>query len=592
MPQIVNKLGEWYHFPVGIAYISSKLRQEGFNVTALNLNNIDGSTHDILKQKIDDKNINVVLTGGLTGQYGTIYDILYNAKQINSSIITIVGGGIITSDSKNAMKALKWADYGVIGEGELISCDLCFALENNENIKGIPGIIYKNHNTYIITKGNPKAVDLERLPLPDYKGFEIGQLLSSVPNILGMSEYNTLPIVTSRSCPYRCTFCFHPSGTIFRQRSLDSVFQEIDFLVKEFGVKFLSICDELFSSDKERLFEFCKRIKPYSIKWLAQFRVADINPETISLIKEANCAGLGVGIESADNKILKSMKKNITIEQTEYALQKVYDAGIGMQGNIIFGDVAETIDSAKTTLNWWKKHFHFDLHLSFVVTYPGTELYKIALQKGLIPDPVKFIKDGCPIIRLSEMTDEEYLWLLDQVLILPRLMLRNPQDAEIKNIDYSKGTIDVYGKCNSCMSENKWNEIRLFILDELPCKVCGQRHRSPIPEILVKNVAKNTDLLIKKYGDVAFWGINSYFYAFVQNFKPQLKEKIHFLDKSDLRCGLNISGYTVKYPNIIKEKNIKCVIVSVVKYYSNLKIQIKEEYPEVEQIISITELLS
>jgi len=112
-----------------------------------------------------------------------------------------------------------------------------------------------------------------------------------------------------------------PSGQKFRQRSLDSVFSEIDYLVSRYGVKYLSIQDELFCHSVERVREFCKRIRPYNIRWLAQFRVTDVTPELVAMLKEAHCATMAFGIESADNRVLKSMKKQITIEQTERALE-------------------------------------------------------------------------------------------------------------------------------------------------------------------------------------------------------------------------------------------------------------------------------
>jgi radical SAM superfamily enzyme YgiQ (UPF0313 family) len=594
MPRIVSKIGEWYQFPLGIAYISAALKKAGFKVYTLNLNNEHGSVIDILREKIQELDIATVSTGGVTGQYGAIREVLESAKQINPEIITITGGGLISSAPEDAMTALEYADFGVIGEGEIIICELCTALENDTDPTNIPGIIYKQKNGYSRTIGNPSPVILENVPFPDYHGFGFHKLLESVPNIIGMSEYNTLPIITGRSCPFRCTFCFHTSGQKFRQRALDDVFAEIDYLVSEYGVKYLSIQDELFLFGKstQRIEEFCQRIKPYGIKWLAQFRVNDVTPELVAMLKDANCATMAFGIESADNSILKSMKKGIRIEQTERALEIVYQAGIGIQGVLIFGDPAETLETATRTLNWWKEHRHYELQLSAVITYPGTAIYKQACIKGIIADPIQYIKDGCPLVRLSDMSDSEYAWLFQQIASLPRTSHSQPNNAEILNADYQLSRIDVVGNCVACGHENHWEKNRLFVTETLACIKCGRKHVSPIPDDVVTRVTQGINYLVEKYGKVAIWGINSYIFSLSEKLSGISPEQVVYVDKSKMRHGLDVSGHIVKSTDIIRDENIKVVIVAVVQYYSGLIGPIREEFPGIERLLCISDLLA
>jgi radical SAM superfamily enzyme YgiQ (UPF0313 family) len=593
MPRIVSKIGEWYQFPLGIAYISAVLKKAGFKVYTLNLNNEHGSVIDILREKISDFDIATVLTGGVTGQYGAIREVLESAKQINSSIITIAGGGLISSAPEDAMIALECADFGVIGEGEIIICELCTALEKATSPANIPGIVYWEKTGYIKTSGTPAPVVLENIPFPDYHGFGFRKLLASVPNIIGMSEYNTLPIITGRSCPFRCTFCFHTSGQKFRQRTLDDVFAEINYLVDEFGVKYLSIQDELFLYKKNIPWveEFCRRIKPYGIKWLAQFRVNDITPQLVEMLKEANCATMAFGIESADNSILKSMKKGIKIEQTEHALEIVYRAGIGIQGVLIFGDPAETIETASRTLNWWKEHRKYELQLSAVITYPGTEIYKQARVKGIISDPVQYIRDGCPLVRLSNMSDGEYAWLFQQIASLPRTTHSQPNNVEILNIDYQISRIDVEGNCVSCGHKNRWEKNRLFVTETLACIKCGRKHVSPIPDDVVMRIKQGIKRLVENYGQIAIWGVNSYIYSLTEKLTDISPEQVVFVDKSNMRHGLDISGHIVKSTDIIRENNLKVVIVAVVQYYSGLVGPIRDEFPGIERLLCISDLL-
>jgi radical SAM superfamily enzyme YgiQ (UPF0313 family) len=592
----VNNSGDWYWFPTGIGYISSSLKAAGFDISIVNLNHEDGTLYDILKQHITSSDIDVVLTGGLTGQYGAVRNVIESAKRIKKTIATVVGGGIITSAPEHAMQALEYADYGVIGEGEIICCQLCNALEQQSAITDIPGIVYKNGDQYIFTGDDARQVDIDSLPFPDYKGMGLDKQLQTVPNFVGMCEERMVSMITSRSCPFRCTFCFHPSGQTYRQRSLDNVFSEIEFLINEFNVHYISIQDELFGCNRTRLEKFCRKMQQYEVKWWAQFRVSDISRDVLTMLKDANCSTISLGIESADNTVLKSMQKGITIEQSEKALKLTYRSGIGIQGNLIFGDRAETRQTAYNTLEWWKKHSHYQLQLSMLVTYPGTPLYEHARAQGIISDPVQFIRQSCPVVKLSTMTDADHAWLAGQILSLPRKSQAIPAECHTLNIHWHNGHITLEGECVSCGYKNLWKDVRLFITSSLICSECGRRHTAPIVEEVVARAAESVQRLINQHGDIVFWGINSYLYDFfhhvTKKINSDIARHIHYVDDSVVRQGVTLSGTCIESPTIIERDEIGCVIVSVVQFFASLKNTIHDAFPEVTSILSIVDLLS
>ncbi|MFA5276791.1 MAG: radical SAM protein, partial [Candidatus Omnitrophota bacterium] len=313
MPRLVQNIGDGYSFPLGITYISGSLKSAGYNVTTLNLNHCPGEVLDIIKKEIEDKKIDVLATGGLSFQYNTVRSVVESAKRVKPEIITIVGGGIITGDPEPAMEALECADFGVIGEGENTINELCRALENEGKFADIEGIIYKEAGAYNITKVRKETENIDSLPWPDYEGFEIEKYLrSSPPSISGLNRQNTVFMLASRSCPYNCTFCFHTVGRKYRQRSLDNFFKELDYLVARYNIEFICIADELFSRNINRVKEFCQRIKSYKVRWWAQFRVDGITPELLTILKEGGCEVMSFGLESADNRVLKSMRKGTT----------------------------------------------------------------------------------------------------------------------------------------------------------------------------------------------------------------------------------------------------------------------------------------
>jgi len=134
---------------------------------------------------------------------------------------------------------------------------------------------------------------------------------------------------------------------------------------------------------------------------MTQMRVDSVTKDTIKMLRASGCYQISYGIESADNSILESMGKHITIERIQQALEWTYEAGIGIQGNLIFGDKNETLATAQKTLDWWYANRKFMLNLTYVIPYPGSELYTYAVSKGLIFDQIEYIQNGCPTVSLS-----------------------------------------------------------------------------------------------------------------------------------------------------------------------------------------------
>lgn len=372
---------------------------------------------------------------------------------------------------------------------------------------------------------------------------------------------------------------------------MDSVFEEIEYLIRKYDIKYFNVQDELFSHNIQRVRDFCERIKKYNVKWFVQFRVTDVTPELVQMVKDANCTTIGFGIESADNSVLKSMNKRITIEDTNRALELVYNAGLGIQGCLIFGDKAETIDTARRSIQWWKEHAQYGIQLSVVVTYPGSALFEYSIKEGLITDPVKFIKDSCPTVRLSKMSDDEYTWVMEQILSLQRSELALPHELS-HSINYEQGNIDLRATCSSCGTENFWKDIRLFIAESITCSQCGRRHYSPIPQEIIDRISQNVMIMLKDYGKICFWGVNSFFYDFANKMPFNDSSRLYFVDKSDIRWGIKILGKKVQPTDVINTEKIDCVIVAVPQYYTNLAPTIAAEYPHLKKIVSIIDILS
>ena len=370
-----------YVMPMGLLYVSAYVKRAGVaNVFTLNLNHTEGPEYDVLSSFISAHRIDVVGTGGLSGEYADIARIVGYVRRISPHAAIMVGGGLVTADAG-------------------------------------PALIYRCGGRLHVTGRRAEIRDLDSLPLPDYEGFCYGEYLRCNPDLSDEGKrYSQVSVIGGRSCKYNCTFCFHPSGTTYRQRSLDSIFGEIDWLVSHYDISYIALREELFATDNRRVADFCKRVAAYDFDWSIQLRIDSISPELVGLLEGTRCRYVFVGIESAHDQVLASMRKGITLSRIEEALALLKEAGLRSRSGVIFGDSAETLDTARWTLDWFGNNCgRYRMFADMIIAFPGSVLYRRARRDGVIPDAVQFLKDGCPIVNVSSMTDSEFARVVEAV---------------------------------------------------------------------------------------------------------------------------------------------------------------------------------
>lgn len=408
-----------YVMPMGTLYVSAYLKRSGVaNVVTLNLNHRQGDEREILADVITREKIDIVGIGGLSGEYQDIARMARYAREIKPDIIVMMGGGIVTADPETAMSAIPEVDYGMIGEGEHTIVELVDALTRGTGVEEVDGLIFRNEDgMYVKTAKRKEIDDLDSLPFPDYEGFDYGEYLKKNPDMSDEGKrYSQVSVIGGRSCKFNCTFCFHPSGSRYRQRSLDSIFSEIDWLTEHYDISYIALREELFATDNDRVREFCKRVEKYDFDWSIQLRIDNVNQELVDMLKDTRCRYIFVGVESAVDEILKSMHKGITVVQIEHALEMLRAAGLNSRSGVIMGDTMETAETADGTIEWFMANYErYRMFLDMIIAFPGSIIYNRACKEGIIPDKVQFLKDGCPIINLTRMTDDEFLRMMNRV---------------------------------------------------------------------------------------------------------------------------------------------------------------------------------
>lgn len=486
-PRFVGVVGEYYDFPLGLAYVSAVLKRAGFEVATMNLNHIPAEDcAGAVRRAIDEGGADVVCCGGLSAHYRAIKDVVEAARSAARPVRVVLGGGIISSEPELMLEALD-ADAAVFGEGEETSLELMARLEAGGDLAGVKGVVYRGADGRAVKNApRPYIKDLDAYPRPDYEGFEAGTYLDlqRPGDSCYLNEFDNprlLPMILSRSCPFNCTFCYHPLGTKYRRRSLDRFFEDLDHLVATYKINMLAVLDELFSLDREGMEFFCRRMKQYGLKWIAQLRVDQVDRETLSMLKDSGLYYISYGIESASDTVLKSMRKHIKIEQISAALALTKELGIGIQGNFIMGDPAETPKTAAQTLSWWKEHPYYHINFTALIPYPGSVLYTQCLKRGLITDRLEYIEQGCPSLNMTAMDTQTYNGIFADIR---KAQFENRQFC--RDVVVSPGRFDTVKNlqlyrlemtCPHCAARNAYDnytQARLEIV-KLVCRNCHQR---------------------------------------------------------------------------------------------------------------------
>lgn len=480
--------GELYVFPLGIAYVSAFLKRQGFRVICLNLCHSGEPVAAVMAGAIREHDVDVVCTGGVTYHWDRILEVVDTAKRIRPDIVTVVGGAVFTSDPDFVMNTMP-VDIGVMGEGEITMGEVAERLNANASLRDLQGVVFRESG--VVRKNELRApiADLDSLPFPDYEGFEYDKWLALVwdqaplwePRLYEAEERQRYgQILTSRSCPYGCTFCYHPLGNKYRQRSLDNVEQEIDHLVNRYHINYLSVLDELFSVSDKRSLGFADIARKYRLRWHAQWRVDNASASMFTLLKEAGMEHVGLGLESASDVVLKSMKKRTSREKIDRAYRLAFEAGIYPCGNLIYGDIAETKDTIRESLEWWYEHPEYCTGNGFIMTIPDSPLFRHALETGLIQDRNEYIKSRNWIINLTSMENSE---VKEQFSLLAywhrtRANLRLGKVLSSEKTGKSAGGRDIYEvslRCPECGSEDPYEFCHHDYGDQLyDCVLCRQ----------------------------------------------------------------------------------------------------------------------
>ena len=384
----VTRSGTLY-FPIWLAYCVGVLEEAGHDVTFTDApaRGIDRET--ILQQaKVLEPGLIVMDTS--TPSIENDIRVCEELKKIVPRAFVVLVGTHVSSLPEETLQKSRAIDSVARREYEYTIRDLAALLAASEqppdaeDLRRIVGLSFRNGSELVHNRDRAFVEDLDSLPLVSKvysKHLDIRDYFN--PNAL----FPMVTLITSRGCPFRCSFCVYPqtmTGRKCRFRTTNDVVDEMEYVVREFpGARCIFFEDDTLTATRNRCRELADAVIARGIKipWTANSR-SDLDLETMIRIRKAGCRSLCVGFESGDQDVLDSMRKGIKTETMFRFMDDAGKAGILIHGCFIFGFPGETREKIMRTIDLAIRLRPDTVQFYPVMTYPGTEAYQEYRDRG------------------------------------------------------------------------------------------------------------------------------------------------------------------------------------------------------------------
>lgn len=361
--------GIGYIPPLSLMMAGAIMEKEGVEVKLIDVNVERLSYEEVLRrvQEFEPDLLGFTLT---TYHFHPVLSWI-NRLKADTGLTTIVGGKHVELYPVETMSH-KAIDFAICGEGEFPIPEFIDSFLNNKPYAGIKSLCYRDENGELFVDRTRQGVDdLDSMPWP-------GQHLLKndlYANILTKRK-NFTAMLSSRGCPYRCTFCDQKRPT-YRNRSAQSFVDEIKYNYENFGIREFDIYDSTFTADRKRIIEFSKIMaqEDMDVQFTVRSTVMAVTHEVLDALKSAGCHTIMYGIETSSPEILEKMKKRIPRDRLFDRIQYTHDIGIQVLGFFLFGYPGETHKTIQETIQ-----LALDLPLTYaqftvLSPYPDTEIY-------------------------------------------------------------------------------------------------------------------------------------------------------------------------------------------------------------------------
>jgi magnesium-protoporphyrin IX monomethyl ester (oxidative) cyclase len=397
------------NLPLGLMYIAAVLDKAGYKAEILDAFMTDssflkvGDTIEVgmpygrIREEIRRRKPDVVgIANPFTCQAEHAVRVGNIVKEVDPSILTVVGGPHVTVVPVEFLKEAKNVDIAVVGEGEYTMLDIAKCFDGHKNITDVKGIAYRKNHTIVQNSPRPFIKNLDELPYPAYHLVEMEQYLNPKKIEYRSFKDRAISMITSRGCPFNCSFCsvhLH-MGKMFRAHSANYVINHIEHVVNKYRVKTIFFEDDNLTFDLKRFEAICDKIieKDIKVNWETP---NGVRPDylTLSLLKKmkkSGCQSVFFGIESGDQYILDNViGKSLNLKDVMKVAKMCKEIGLKTGAFYIIGFPGEKKENMLRTVELalrLKKEFDVGMHLFFATPSYGTRLYEECKKKGYIQE--------------------------------------------------------------------------------------------------------------------------------------------------------------------------------------------------------------
>ena len=426
--------------PLGIAYLGAVLERDGFEVTL-----IDGATFGLTSRIADSKYIvganpleiaaSVAATKpdliGISCPFTTRYRLFrecVTAIRERLPNVPLIAGGIHPTLFYQRVLMNDHCDVVILGEGEGTLLELSKRFVDGMGIEpeGLDGVAWQHNGEVNAIPRKCYIEDLDSLPQPARHLLPMDVYLSRSGGRWTSRRTSALPVLTSRSCPGRCSFCsVHAvTGPKWRAHSAERVVDEIATIMDRYNPSLIAFEDDRLTWDRQRLLSICQMIIDRDIRtrWYTPngVHVADLDEELLKMMKKSGCRSLNLAVESGDQTILREViGKKATSEQALEVSHACKRVGIRTNGYFLIGMPGDSDETIQRSLDLCLKMRLDGLGVFIATPFPGTRMFEQCVKSGYItPERFteEFLESGDPdllhrpLFETESMSRERLLW--------------------------------------------------------------------------------------------------------------------------------------------------------------------------------------
>lgn len=400
--------------PLGTTYVAAYVRAHGYKNVTYYSQDVYHYPESHLREYLKQNHFDVVAIGFVAGyfQHMKIKKICDVITSLDKKPFIILGGHGPSPVPEYFINYLG-ADAVVMGEGEVPFFNLIKALDNKTDLSKVKGIAFRQENKVIVNPREEPIKDLDSIPYPYFDPLPMEYYIKS-PLWTGPLDRG-ITMCAQRGCTYRCNFCYRLEKGI-RFRSPNSIAEEIKKYKIDYNINYVWFLDELFMVNEKRVFEVCETFlkEDINIKYFCTGRLEKANDKVLDIMKRSGCVAIDYGIEQFDDEALRKMDKNLTTAEIENGIKKTLKRGIHPAFNIIFGNIGDTRQTLRKSLDFLHKYNDYgQLRVIRPVTpYPGSPLYDLALKNKLLVGPEDFYKKHKNLelltVNFTDIPDNEF----------------------------------------------------------------------------------------------------------------------------------------------------------------------------------------